>query len=242
MEKKFLSGLSLFDFLAMVIPGGLFLAILGNCTGYIPFVIDETQYNKFFIYTIILITSYLVGIIHNQLIELITITCRNNPKCTTSALIQIARKTRQQYLSTLQMLPINKYHFASSPQKKHCFCCFFTCKKKMSQETRIYLKSKYYEAYYYVATHSINSSISVMESQVAFMRNMFVPVLIITICLKSYFPEFGDNCCIKFICIIFCITLPIATCCRQNKIYKRVWEDYIYLKYLEQENIKRNKL
>lgn len=256
MEKKFLSGLSLFDFLAMVIPGGLFLAIFGNWTGYVPFVIDETQGNKFFVYTIILVASYLIGIVYNALMEQVTelLGCRNNPKRISLALRKVITNTSKQYWTTLYLLiPYCRCKDRCIIQEIYqCILqiiykswqivkCLF-CHSSFPKDPHNYVKNKYYEAYYYVATHPINSSISVMESQVAFMRNMFIPVLIITTCLKSYFPEFGDNCCIKFICIAFCITLPIATCCRQNKIYERVWEDYIYLKYLEQENIKRNKL
>ena len=81
-----------------------------------------------------------------------------------------------------------------------------------------------------------------MECQVTFIRNMLIP----TICICFYYDTFKcdldmpDINCWYFIITI--VALFITMISRQNKIYKRVWEDYIYLKYQEEEKHQNNKL
>ena len=172
-----MSGVSLFDFLAMVIPGGLILAIVGNCLGYTPFVIESTEGNKFIVYTILLVASYLVGIVYNALMELIYDGFRNNPQCIADALRQVLCETSARYRVALKNM------FGDWVLQTHI--------KHVKADG--VLKNLYYEAYYYVANHSINSSITIMESQVAFMRNMLPPVLLSVLLWKDFFPWFGES-------------------------------------------------
>lgn len=103
-------------------------------------------------------------------------------------------------------------------------------KQKLNRD--IILK-KYYHAYYYVACHPINTSISIMECQVTFIRNMLFPIIGIFIFCETTLtnmqvPKINSIAFILLFTILF-----ITMFARQNKIYKRVWEDYIYLTIIE---------
>lgn len=234
MEKKFLSGVSLFDFLAMVIPGGLILAIVGNCLGYTPLVICVKNMDKFFVYLVVLVASYLVGIICNALIEYggdKVLRLRNDPVCTTIALRNVGKKTGKSYLFVLDKMLGNDAYLLNKVGR-NCICG-----RRLSQDEYVKLQSMYYEAYYYVATHPINSSISIMEGHVAFMRNMLIPLFLVIGNLER-FSFFEENICgVRVWMCISCVFILLTMWWRQNKIYRRVWEDYIYLKYLENEQL-----
>lgn len=75
-----------------------------------------------------------------------------------------------------------------------------------------------------------------MESQVAFMRNMVIPLLALLFWFECYFTWFEENCWTCMGKIIFCILMLWTIYLKQNKIYRRVWEDYIFLKRLEKSN------
>ena len=201
MEKKFLSGLSLFDFLAMVIPGGLIIAIIGYLLGYKPFVIDTDDSNGFFAYLIVLVASYLVGLVWNTIMYILFFKFRNCPRLIKRMLNKIIKEHR------------GKIYITDGE-----------------------IKCTYYEAYYYVATHSINASISIMESQVAFIRNMVIPLAIVTARVESFFHLSMNVCCVRVWMIIVIVLMIIVMFLRQYKIYRRVWEDYIFLKRLEKSN------
>lgn len=94
MEHKFLSGVSVFDFLTMIVPGCLILAMGANFFGKIPLVIDMCEQCKFSGYIVILVSSYLLGLINNSLMDFMFKWFRNN-----SFYIQI------QYLRMCNALP-----------------------------------------------------------------------------------------------------------------------------------------
>lgn len=94
MEKKFLSGLSLFDFLAMVIPGGLIIAIIGYLLGYKPFVINTDDSNGFFAYLIVLVASYLAGLVWNMIMDFFFSKFRNCPRLIKRMLNNIIKEHR----------------------------------------------------------------------------------------------------------------------------------------------------
>lgn len=73
MEHKFLSGVSIFDFLAMVIPGGVIIAFLGGCLEKVSFVINVCDKNAFTSYVILCVVAYLIGLIHNAIMDVLFI-------------------------------------------------------------------------------------------------------------------------------------------------------------------------
>ena len=95
---------------------------------------------------------------------------------------------------------------------------------------------KYYKQYYYVAINSINNNISIVESQIAFMRNMLFPLTIFCILkrnrvLPDYFPEIINSGLLDAGCFLLFVTIIL----RQHKIYIMVWDDYKYLKLKEEK-------
>ena len=84
----------------------------------------------------------------------------------------------------------------------------------------------YYEAYYFVLQESKNNDISVMESQVAFMQSMFIPMaLLITIHWEP------NDASISLRLILFLVYVGIFPVVynRIIKIHSRIWEDYEFL-------------
>lgn len=62
---KFVSKLSLYDILAMVIPGGTILLFLSLCLGYQNFCIHESKFPQWLSFTVICIASYLIGLVNH---------------------------------------------------------------------------------------------------------------------------------------------------------------------------------
>ena len=67
MKNAFISKISLFDTLAMMIPGGATLAIIISCFDYNLQIGKSIQIEEWIIYTIILVSCYLLGNIVNLL-------------------------------------------------------------------------------------------------------------------------------------------------------------------------------
>ncbi len=105
------------------------------------------------------------------------------------------------------------------------------------------LKDKYYKAYYYARKYAYGNDIEIIESQVAFLQSMIVPLIFIGIkffcCIVNFLIKVLEiKCCWVNCMITVVIYLFILACMlcfifnRQKKIYDRVWEDYYYLKQL----------
>lgn len=86
----------------------------------------------------------------------------------------------------------------------------------------------YYKAYYYVQQRSKNFNISTIESQVAFLQSMFIP-LSLWLCLPNYICDFYT----KDLLLLFCsLTYPLVIH-RIDKIHYLIWCDYEFLKEVE---------
>ena len=107
------------------------------------------------------------------------------------------------------------------------------------------LKDEYYERYYYVKKNRYGNDIEVIESQVAYLQSLILPILLMLTSQcspRKLMTLFGleDKCeiCPCFFVAIILLTLIAiiaAIFLRQQKIYDRVWEDYHYLKQLKDE-------
>lgn len=107
------------------------------------------------------------------------------------------------------------------------------------------LLDAYYEADYFVLQNNKNRDISIIEGQVAFLQSMFLPLSLFlslsTESLAKVFPMVKDTapCYAAFLlkvplAVLWLCILP-AVISRINKIHRRVWEDYGYLKRLEKK-------
>ena len=87
----------------------------------------------------------------------------------------------------------------------------------------------YYQAYYYVERNRAKTPIAAMECQVALMRNLLLPMFMLSFKIQDF--VFKDNpvCCLRFAMILLVFFMAFAIIRRQENIYKCVFEDYEYL-------------
>ena len=204
------SKLSLYDFIAMFMPGNIIayciMCFLSGEYGLVP------AYNVFF-WILFFIVSYIFGMANHVVTSWLfskVIKFRNCPKMIKDS-IQWAKENgydTNEYLETTT-------------------------------------KDRYYRAYYYAKKNAYENDIEIMESQVAFLQALFLPVIIVFLlslfpCIDLLHPLNLQTCSCHCRCmylltiwtssaiaIILIIWLMIV---RQRKIYKRVWEDYHYLR------------
>lgn len=245
MEHKFLSGVSVFDFLTMIVPGCVYIAIIGGFLGYVPFVITVSTGN-FSRYLLLFVVAYLIGIVHNAVMDFIFKWFRNNACYIQSQYSKVFKYCR---LSNCVLSDLNMPEIQIYPNKKGIFqsqirsildnfkMCFY--KNKIDfydacEFDKTMVLNGYYKAYYFVAKNSNNSSLSIMECQVAFIRNMLFPLLFMIAQFCTVLDAIGLNIecsrvAILILYILGIVSLVMVMINRQNKIYRRVFEDYVYL-------------
>ena len=204
------ANLSLYDFIAMFMPG----SIIAYCI--MCFFSSEyglvSAYNGFF-WIFFFIVSYIIGIANHVVTSWFFskgIRFRNCPKMIKDS-IQWAKGKGYYTIEDLETTTTDRY----------------------------------YRAYYYAKKNAYGNDIEIMESQVAFLQALLLPVIIVF--LLSFFPDIDllhplnlQTCpchcrCMYLltiwtssaITIILIFGLMIV---RQRKIYRRVWEDYHYLR------------
>ena len=209
------SKLSLYDFIVMLMPGSIILYCLmcALTSGCKLFPIDNGFFWIFFF-----IISYLIGMVNHILSACIfnkMMGFRNCPKM---------------LKDSIQWANENGYDTDVDLEKITTQQC---------------LKDKYYKAYYYARKYAYGNDIEIIESQVAFLQSLFLPVIFIlslsTIPSVDLFRPlnlqtgFCDCRCMYVLSIwigsiITIILMAILMISRQRIIYKRVWEDYHYLR------------
>ena len=242
---------SLFDTLAMMIPGGATLAILISCFGYHLQTDRSIEIEEWIIYTIILVACYLLGNIINGIMDIIWYPIRNNPiflKASEDIYESSLQANDSYYLCrNLVLLVISTGIIVIETMALYCKQCFeFTSivfvlflfiawfVRQIKDKQKLV---KYYEQYYYVAKNSTNNNISIIEAQIAFMRNMLFPLIIFSILKEKtlfpdYFPELNETGLIAAGSFLLFVTIII----RQHKVHIIVWDDYKYLNLLKKED------
>ena len=109
------------------------------------------------------------------------------------------------------------------------------------------LKNKYYERYYYVKKNRYGNDIEVIESQVAYLQSLILPILLMLTSQcspRKLMTLFGHDCKYELCPCVFVVitlltlaTIIVAIFLRQQKIYDRVWEDYHYLSKINEEEL-----
>ena len=211
------SKLSLYDFIAMFMPGSIItyciICFLSSKYGLVP------AYNVFF-WILFFIVSYIFGMANHVVTSWLfskAIKFRNCPKMIKDS-IQWAKE--------------KGYNTKTNEDLE-------------TTTTDEDLVDKYYRAYYYAKKNAYGNDIEIMESQVAFLQALFLPVIIVFLlslfpCIDLLHPLNLQTCSCHCRCmylltiwtssaiaIILIIWLMIV---RQSKIYRRVWEDYHYLR------------
>lgn len=273
--KEYATKLTLYDFISMLMPGSIIVAILMLlCTdGAI------TLPNNAFFWMFFFISSYLAGIV-NHIVTSSLFKIFHFQNCPKMLAYSYQKAKDQGYDSD------NSAENSSNAEKPSCksyICCgiallgvFFgllccicsICKQKspliiVSAFFVFYiavlllelfknrkggnawfkdLKNKYYERYYYVKKNGYGNDIEVIESQVAFLQSLILPILLILTSQcspRKLMTLFGPDCKYELspcgfvaITLLTLAAIIVAIFLRQQKIYDRVWEDYHYLKLL----------
>ena len=167
---------------------------------------------------LIFIISYAIGLVYHKIVEKIVKKCTDYC-CNNSAQIKkSAEKVIQEYENSRcykSGLKDDVFNTATavetSKKDRHC----------------------YYKAYYYLMEKQSLNNIPTLETQVAFIKNI-IPIIMLYIvyfcCCDSIVLFYSLPCCmLPILLFLLGIGLLLTCCCIQNKIYKLVWEGYIYL-------------
>lgn len=215
------SKLSLYDILAQLIPGWVFVCEVLYVLG-IPYTSPYVIIGSFAF-------GYLLGLALHSFGEWLWDVChfRNNPEAIRDAFYKC--KLYDEYSL------YNEIHVANDDR----------------------LIDIYYKAYYYVCNvRQQGGEIKTMEYHIAFIRSMMLPVILIIPVATKYILCSFFHCCtmtctlITLLLGVFLIVLFILCKTKlnhdyatkitnniQRKIYQCVWEDYEYLKRLEETTV-----
>lgn len=205
MNNYIPSGTSLFDVLSMIIPGGLIIAFIADISGLM---IENEALTDYTILScgIIIIMSYLVGLIWSSFMDLLFIQFRIDKHA-----ILYTKKS------------LNK------AESKTFFLLFLLTQRNIIKNYPN-IKELYISAYYKVIKTPISRVIMILETQVAFIRN----IILITLSYGIYILESNRFIAGLFKChsknvigwslIIVSILLFFIMLYRQNKIYYLIWE------------------
>lgn len=219
--------LPLYEILAMIIPGGVIIASIWIALGGFDYTYRDIDscctcgQNTFFTDVIIgiifITTSYIVGLIIHAFAEITFSRLRNNPKAIETQLENIQKNNKD--INLRSFLSINR---------------------------DLDVRSKYILAYCNLMEKNKLGAVPLIESQVAFLRNL---IMALACCPIIYLIIIGlrNHCCCTcnhYVACLSCSHYIIATVgiwagCfilylvmkqRQNKIYHYIWESINYLK------------
>lgn len=232
--NNFINKINLYEFLSIFIPGAaicmeiifLFLA---------DWQLNElSHYNAEVAHTIIFIViAYLIGLIHHSFMDIVWDGCnlRNNPKVIYCIKLygSIVDYLKHHWTSTTQNDKTSNSCFIAKCFRisSHFFRNIFQKKDKDFVQATI---TQYYSAYYYVITKH-NEVICALERQVAFIRNMLLPIFCLFFIADRLVDE-QNVMKLRIGILIFIINLLWLAMNRQLKVYKCVFEDNKYFKQL----------
>lgn len=226
----------------MIIPGGLLLGSVLLCFDGIPFVKTLPDWASGVLFVVI---SYVIGIINHQFTELIWASFRNNPIDVKAWNDAVFVNKSVKYFSRYILIITGVYCLISFLV---LMCIkFMICRWVLGVAALMLLLLahnttfpygridesiiEYYKKYYFVETRRKNANISVLESQVSFLKSLCLPLCIFTVILLCFPEKTGvDNSVVLFIGLILLVLLIRTTFIKQGNIYRIVFEDYKYLR------------
>lgn len=258
--SHFLGKISLYDVLAMLIPGGIIYIFFLLSLGY-NLTFDEFQIDTALGWFIALVLSYLLGLINQTITSIMWKPFRNNPNMIKYA-SDISEHRQRPYTSffvylcpiiIIALFILGFWHneivvLAIVPFFIFCIVCFklvFSCTlyQEIQDKNEEKLLNGYLEKYYYVMTHTYRNDISIIEGQIAFMQSLLIPMFCILLLpnhnIASLFTSLNaDNniICVVKLLLFFTIIISIPVICeRQIKIYQCVFEDFKFLSKIHQK-------
>lgn len=229
--QGFSSKLTTYDFLGILIPGIVIVAVIIHL--FYPDCLYEplnsccyaeseiTWKNSSFIadilHAIILFSiSYIIGLLVNCLSDCFFGKFRNN-----DLHLHISRKIFHRSISRrTKEKPLNR--------RKKIKEYFDIIRQIFGRKTVCYtpLQNEYYNEYYWLTIYKrLSGSVLILESQVAFAKNMILPTLLAVgyaVIAEHY--VFGISLLILFLCELYIM------CARQMRLYVIIFEDYYWTK------------
>lgn len=210
------SKLTLYDLLAMLVPGWLLVVCFEH---YFAYQLQRSiaTYDLITVTSLKIILSYVIGLVWNSLMDFLFRFVRNDIGMIRHAFIEKNGMEcgikRFLYILKVSVLLLSK---------------IFRCSKR-SVIDGLYLRA-YYESYYYVMKNTYTNAIPVLEGQVAMLRNVVLIVFIFDIFI---FDSFSISC----ILFISSLLIYVVMIYRQYRIYELVREDYKYLYNLKRQGL-----
>lgn len=235
------SNFSLYDVLAILIPGGIWVVFLYLCfdnfyikpdshlfdNGAIQHSSDITIIGGFFL----LAFSYIIGLINSCVNDCLFSCFRNNPIEISKQLKKVIDENGNIHLR--DNIGCMSTNYKSTRLCQYCISIkklqdiiksLNCCKGSWMNENAIEHRTAYYKAYYLLSQKGLLGNIVFLETQVALLRNSIVPIFFFLI--SSVFVL-----CSPILLIIgFLIDILIGHVMveRQKKIYYLVWESANY--------------
>lgn len=282
-----ISKFSLYDIIAMVIPGFTILLFITSLMGY-KWTVNEMNVDSTVFWIVAATLSYCLGIVNEVISRQLWAELRNNPYMINDQLKKIKNE-----IGTNYNLPTVRKNLEPP------FCCCYMCKcilatlvfigftemaidklisindAQHASTLLIYfflllvailvmlslltyyennaqtndakeLINKYYEFYYKVSSNEFHSGTSTIESQVAFLQNMSIPIFLFAVLPTSkyattfdYFTDFPNDFWyynIKGLLILLLVLILYTVYRRIEKIYYLIWSDYEYLKRIKEKS------
>lgn len=243
----------------MIIPGGTIIVI---CAIHMQYDLDIDKYriNPVVGWTMLLVLSYVIGLVNHGITTKLWEKFRNNPNmiyyayqknnCHETANINILFPVFYMILKIGIVIIIAGFIVCRCKMvenKAMLFVAFYVliltlsfcnCIGQPQNESCNKCVKTYYCCYYYVAKNRYRDDIFIMEAQVAFLQNMILPLIGLAFLpseeIKSYFSSYEEMaiCNLKVLITILIVSLIPTIICRQLKIYNCVFEDYKHLRYL----------
>lgn len=231
------SKFSLYDVLVMIIPGGIIMTAIALTTNtewlsetvkiyYGDEIVTEYTTN-FLSYALILSFTYIIGLINNWINEGIFRGFRNSDVAIENELKKVLKNNGN---INLQNFIGHKYDSGKTdivclPHLSikilwGIICHLLPCRANRSEP--IY----YYKAYYSLSTNQRLGSIPLIETQVALLRNIILPLSLLALLLT-----YKNIILIPYqsiISVLVIISIYVVMIQRQNKVYNIVWESANY--------------
>ena len=207
--------ISLYDMIAMIVPGSVIECAVLHLNG-----VDAYQANESVIFWVtFLILAYLIGIVDELLSGMFFSPIRNNQYL-------LADLENNQWSSRCLFSKIKFFTFCVAQQIADEFTRLF--KSTDSGKNSSLSVKKYYTAYYFAQSHRIGEHIGIMEAQLAFMRNMVIPLILCCFIQTSIY--FWIVASLLVILLIFAIPMRVV------KIHKCIFEDCAFLSQIPSKN------
>lgn len=232
-----------FDFLGMFIPGSVVMAMI-----IVKLLIEKpamlccgcelSSVNTTLMTTIVLFlffaSAYVLGLVINWISDGIWRGFRNN-----DTFIELQA---QKLLQRNPQYSIIRNEFNVTHKESGCLCFWicdivlsyfrllFSCVELIVKPMKKYTdaEKRYYNAYYWLLEYKRISVVSVLESQVVFLRNMLLTIIVFNLLFSGEF--------FMIISIMAFLVMFLAMVARQNRVYTLILEDYQNFKEMEVGN------